>query len=189
MPHAAPDPGGGPELAEDLAQGAGPLPGGASGMGEGDGGLHDVGVGAVVLGHPPQRVEGLADGRLVTAGPPALDIGDLLGLDPVVDLVDVLDLTVAGEGGGRRLGEAVHPHDALLARLDAPHPLGLAAHQAGLELVDGREGAPERLDVGQLGAGRLDQLGRLGFDHRGALEDVAVLEEVGLEGENLLDAQ
>ena len=130
-----------------------------------------------------------ADCRLVTVGPPALHVGDLLGLDAVVDLQDVLDPAVAGQRGGCRLGETVHPDDPLLARLDAPHPLGLAAHQARLELVDGLEGAPQRLDVGQLGTGRLDQLGRLGLDHLGALEDVAVLEEVGLEGQDLLDAQ
>ena len=48
---------------------------------------------------------------------------------------------------------------------------------------------PERLHVGQLGRGGLDQLGRLGLDHHRALEDVAVLEQVGLEGEHLLHAQ
>ena len=50
-------PGRGPELAEDLPQGSGPLARRSAGMGQGNGGLHDVGVGAVVLGHPAQGIE------------------------------------------------------------------------------------------------------------------------------------
>jgi hypothetical protein len=88
VPDAAADPGGGPELAEDLAQGAGPLPGGAAGVGQGDGGLHDVAAGPVVLGHPAQLVERPAHGGAVAVGPPALHVGDLLGLDRVVHLQD-----------------------------------------------------------------------------------------------------
>src|ERR1700722_10487316 len=95
---------------------------------------------------PPAWARAMVASMMLAAGPPALHVGDLLGLDPVVDLQDVLDLTIAGERGGGGLGEAVHAHHALLACLNAPHPLGLAAHQARLELVDGREGAPEPLD-------------------------------------------
>ena len=63
------------------------------------------------------------------------------------------------------------------------------AHQAALQLVDGLEGAAEGEHVVELGLRRLDQLGGLGLDHRGAVEDVVVLEQVGLVGEHLLDAQ
>ena len=73
--------------------------------------------------------------------------------------------------------------------LDAADPLGLAADQALLELVDGGEGAALGQDVLELGPGRLGQLGRLGLDDVGALEDVVVLEQVGLEGEDLLHPQ
>src|ERR1700722_702489 len=43
--------GGGAEFTEALTQRAGPLPCRAAGMGQGDGGLHDVAVGPLVLGH------------------------------------------------------------------------------------------------------------------------------------------
>ena len=87
------------------------------------------------------------------------------------------------------LGEAVDADHHLLSRLDAPHPLGLAAHQATLELVDRLEGPTECFHVGQLRRGGLGQLGRLGLDDPRALEDVVVLEHVGLEHEDLLHAQ
>ena len=58
----------GPELPEHLAQGPGPLPGRATGMGQGDGGLHDVAVRALVGRHPAQLVEGGAHGLGVAAG-------------------------------------------------------------------------------------------------------------------------
>jgi hypothetical protein len=92
-------------------------------------------------------------------------------------------------GRGRRLGEAVDADDLLLARLDATDALGLTAHQPTLQLVDGLEGAAQRLDVGQLRRCGLGQLGRLGLDHDRPLEDVAVLEQIGLERQHLLHAQ
>ena len=41
----------------------------------------------------------------------------------------------------------------------------------------------------ELGLGRLGELGGLRLDHVRALEEVVVLEQVGLEGEHLLDPQ
>jgi hypothetical protein len=50
--------------------------------------------------------------------------------------------------------------------------------------------APPRLeDLVELGLGRLDQLGGEGLDHVGAVEDVVVLEQVGLVGQHLLHPQ
>ena len=95
--------------------------------------------------------------------------------------------SVSGERADSR--KQFTPDDALLARLYAPHPVGLAAHQSGLELLDGPEGPAQGLDVRQFGLGGLNELGRLGLYDLGSLEDVAVLEEVGLEGQDLLDPQ
>ena len=67
--------------------------------------------------------------------------------------------------------------------------IGLAPHETPLQLVDRLERAAELLHVVELGARRLDHFLRLGLDDLGALEDVAVLEQVRLEGEDLLDAQ
>ena len=158
-------------------------------MGQGDGRRHDVALGPVVGGHPAQLVERGADRGGVAPGPPALHVRDLLGLDAVVDLEDVLELAVAEQRGRGGLGVAVDADHLLLARLDAPHPLGLAAHEPPLELVDRLEGAAERLHVGQLGPGRFGQLCRLGLDHHRPSKMSLVLEQVGLEGEDLLHAQ
>ncbi len=142
------------EFAEDLPKGSRPLPCGSPGMGEGDRGLHDVGVGTVVLGHPPQSIDGPAHHGLVAVVTPALDIGDLCRLDPMVDLQDVLNVAHGRERRGCRLGEAVHSDDALFTRLDPTHPLGLASHQTRLQFVNGGEGSSERFDLMQFGHGR-----------------------------------
>jgi len=69
-------------------------------MGEGDGGLHDVGGGAVIERHPSQLVERTADGRLVAVGPPGSDV--VLELDSTVAstfmTLSMLSSLVRGEG-------------------------------------------------------------------------------------------
>ncbi len=78
-------PGRGPVLAEDLPQDAGPLTGGAPGVGQGDGGGHDV-VGA--LGRSLEVVQCPADRPAVAADPPRLHVGPQLGLDGRIDPED-----------------------------------------------------------------------------------------------------
>ena len=77
----------------------------------------------------------------------------------------------------------------MLAGLDAPHPLGVALHEPALHLVDHGERAAAVEHPLQLGLGRLDQLGDLRLDDVRTVEQVVVLEQVGLVGEHLLDAQ
>jgi hypothetical protein len=69
-----------------------------------------------------------------------------------------------GERGRGRLGEPVDADDGQLAVLDPAHPLGVAADQAALQLVDGLERAAERQHVVELGGGGVDQLGRPALD-------------------------
>ena len=136
-------------------------------------------------------------GGRVAGGPPCLHVGTQLGLDRGVDPQDgAARPAVAARTGalgleGRfgRLGEAVDPDHLQLAGLDAPDPLGLAAHQPRLQLVDGLEGAAQLEHVLQLGPRRLGHLVGLLLDDHRAVEDVAVLEQVRLEGQDLLDAQ
>ena len=61
--------------------------------------------------------------------------------------------------------------------------------EPALELVDGLERAAQRQDVVQLGRGRIAQLGCPRLDDVAAVEDVLVLEQVGLEGQHLLHPQ
>ena len=141
------------------------------------------------LGDPAQLVERPLHRVVVarrTATPATSAIG--LGLRRAGSTLRMLlRRRPSGDGGG--LGEAVDADDRELARLDAAHPLGVAAHEPALELVDGLEGAAEREHVVELGLRRLDQLGRLRLDDVRPVEEVVVLEQVGLEGEHLLDAQ
>ena len=109
-----------------------------------------------------------------------------------------LDLGVGGEdaavgaGGQRRvlgLGEAVLADHLLLAALDPGDPLAVGLDQAGLHVGDGLDGAAVLLDHRHLGAGALGQLLDQAVHHHRALEDVGVLEQVGLVGQHLLDPQ
>src|SRR3546814_13987475 len=56
-------------------------------------------------------------------------------------------------------------------------------------VLDGDESTAHGLDAGELGARLVLQRRHLGGDHRGAVEDVLVLQQVRLEGEDLLQAQ
>ncbi len=176
-----------PELPEHLPQRAGPLPGRRTGPRGDQGGLHQVGAGL---------------GRLGQAGQGGLDLGVVTLLAPRLQARHrrALGLRVGGLDGGVQVGGqrgrlgglvAVDAHDLVLAGLDATAPGGVRGdhrllHVAGL---DGRDGTAHRLHPVHLGAGTGDEVGDLGLHHRRALEQVVVLQQVGLEGQHLLEAQ
>jgi hypothetical protein len=85
----------------------------------------------------------------------------------------------------------VDPDDLLLSRLDPRPAGGVGGDQLFLHVarLDCRDRAAEGLHTVHLGAGALDQLGHLGLHHVGTVEDVVVLEQVGLEGQHLLEPQ
>ena len=128
------------------------------------------------------------DGRLVALRAPALQRAALLAPRPRIDDQD----PAVGVGSQRRglgRGEAVHADDRQLARLDPPPALAVGLDQRRLHVVHGFYGAAELGDAGHLLAGALEQLGNQCVHHLGALEDVGVLEQIGLVGEDLLKAQ
>ena len=65
----------------------------------------------------------------------------------------------------------------------------MRADEAFLHEADGVLGAADLVDLGQRRAGFLFQLFGLGIDHMAAIEDVLELEQVGLVGEDLLEAE
>ncbi len=73
--------------------------------------------------------------------------------------------------------------------LDPPGPVGHRPDQPTLQLLHGLERAAECEHVVELGLGRVDQLGRSPLDDLAAIEDVVVLEDVGLVGQHLLHSQ
>jgi hypothetical protein len=97
----------------------------------------------------------------------------------------------AGERRGLGLDEAVDAHDGLLAALDRLDTARVRFHQPLLHvpLLDGGDRAAHRLDIGQLVLGLGLERRDLGGDRRRAVEDVAVFQEVGLIGQDLLHAQ
>ena len=152
-------------------------------MGQVDAGRHHVLAGPR---HPAQLVERPLHGVVVAVGSPLGQVGHGGRAHRRVDLEDVV---VALEGGGGGLGELVDADHHQLAGFDLAHALGVAAHEPTLQLVDGLERPAERQHVVQLGLGLVDQRRGLGLDHVGSGEDVVVLQQVGLEGQHLLDAQ
>ena len=81
------------------------------------------------------------------------------------------------------------PDHDLLARLDPADALAVGVDQRGLHVGDGLDRAAVLGDDRHLGACALEQLLDEALHHLRALEDVGVLEDVGLVGEHLLDAQ
>ena len=120
---------------------------------------------------------------------PRLERLDLRVLDRGVDRHDAAALRAVGERRRRGLRERVHADDLQVARLDAAHAFGVALHEATLHRVDHLERAATVEHPLQFRFGFRAQLGNLGLDNLRSVEQVAVLEEVGLVREYLLDPQ
>ena len=127
-------------------------------------------------------------GGLVALGAPLLQRRAALGLDRRVDDEDAA-VGVGGQRRGLGRGEAVHADHGQLAGLDPPPALAVGLDQRGLHVVHGLDRAAELGHARHLLAGAVDQLGDQPLHHLRALEDVRVLEQVGLVGEDLLQAQ
>ena len=126
--------------------------------------------------------------RLVALGAPALDRLALLRLDRRVDGEDAA-VAARQQRRGLGLGVAVDADDDLLAGLDAADALAVGVDQRGLHVVHGVDRAAVLVDDRHLGARALEQLGHEPVHDLRALEEVGVLEQVGLVGQHLLDAQ
>ena len=182
-----PDAGGRAVVAEDLAQDAGPLAGGGAGLRGLDGRRHDV--------RPTRRAAASAScsraastSVLVALRPPLLERVDPLALDLGVGGEDAAVLA----GGERRvlgLGELVLADDDGLAALDLGDSLAVRLDQLGLHVRDSLDRAAALGDLLHLGVGALGELVDQALHHRRALEDVGVVEQVGLVGEDLLDPE
>ena len=188
VPAGLADAGGGAVGAEHLAQRARPLARRGAGARGGDRRDHQVLLRALLGGDPRELGEGRVDGPLVALGAPAAHGLDLLGLDRGVDDQDAA-LGVVGQRRDGRLGEAVLADDDLLAGLDPVDPPAVGVDQGALHVGDRLDRAAVLGDDGDLGAGAVEQFGDEAVHHVRALEDVGVLQEVGLVGHHLLDPQ
>ena len=173
------------ELAEGLAQRGRPLAGRHAGLGGRDRRGHDVLVGLRDAAQLGQR--GLGRGARRATARQAIDRVALLGLDGGVDGHDPALLVDQRRGVG--LGVLVHADDDLLAVLDAADALAVAVDQRALHVVHRLDRAAVLGDDRHLGARALQQLADEAVHDDRALEDVGVLQHVGLEGHHLLDAQ
>ncbi len=81
------------------------------------------------------------------------------------------------------------PTTVCSTRLDPAQALAVGVHQRRLHVGDGLHRAAVLGDDRHLRAGALQQLLHQALHHLRALEDVGVLEDVGLVGQHLLDAQ
>ncbi len=132
------------------------------------------------------RQGGLDGGRVARLAPGG-EARDLVGLDGGVDRQRA---ALAGrERRGLGLDVSVDADDDRLARFDAGEPRGVRGDQLGLHVVDGGDRAAHLVDLRQLGARGLLQRLDLGLDHRRAVEEVAVFQQVRLVGQHLLQPQ
>ncbi len=187
MHRSAGHPGRRPVLTEGIPQDPGPLPCGHPDPGAGHRRGHQVRIG---LGRVPQAPQRLVHGARVAPGPPGGEIDTDGGLHRRVDGLDR-----RAQVGEQRVrlggGEGVHADHHVLAGLDAHPTVRLRADELGLHVAafDRGHRTAHRLHPVDLALGRFDQFGHPPFDDDRAFEDVGVLQQVGLVGENLLDAQ
>ena len=142
----------------------------------------------LVVRRAGQGGQGLVHGGFVAGRAPAVQLGDLAGLDRRIHDQDPA-LGVGGQRRVRGLRVAVDAHHRLLAGLDPPDALAVGVHQGGLHVRHGLDRAALILHDVELRPRALEQLADQAVHHLRALEDVRVLEQVGLEGQHLLDAQ
>ena len=186
LPRRPADAGGGPIFAVDLAKRRGPFAAGDPGMGAGDGGVHDV---AAVAGRPLQPLQGGRGGFAVTGVPPGGEPGDLLSFRPHVHRQDAA--VAGGQRAGSSLGEFVDADHHLFAGFDGGQTPAVGFHQLLFHIagLDGSDRTAHGVDARQflagLGLQRLD----LGGDFRRAVENIAIVQQVGLIGDDLLQAQ
>src|SRR5262249_54085522 len=184
--HAAADAGRRAILAEAVAQYRAPFAGGDAGLRAGDRGRHDVVARARGAG-------GLGARRLhrlvVARRAPGLEPCDLLGLDVIRHRED--RVLAGGERRLLALDEAVDADHGLLAALDRLEPPRVRFDQLLLEIpgVDRGNRAAHPVDALELLARLALERGDLALDLGGAVEDVAMVQQVGLEGEDLLQPQ
>ena len=98
-------------------------------------------------------------------------------------------MPLAGERRRLGLGIGVDPDQHLLALLDGLDPRGVRGDQRLFHVVDGRHRPAHGLELGEFGAGLALQLLDLAVDLDRAVEDVAVFEQVGLVGDDLLEPE
>ena len=190
------DAGGRPVEAEDAAQRPAPFAGRHAGMGAGDRQFHDVAAvadGALQFGDCRLRL------NLVPRRAPFLEPGDLHRLGGRIDGEEAavsaarpaLVPGAFGERRGRAFGPAVYTDDGLLAGLDRRDPRRIGRHEPLLHVagLDRGHGAAHRLDPRHFGGRLALQFGNLVRDLGRAVENVAILQQVGLVGEDLLQAQ
>ena len=178
--------GGRAELAERLAQRSGPLAGGGAGARGGERRLHDVPLAGRHLAQGRRAPRRPPPGRARRASAPtasrcwASTAGSTVRMPPSAPVE---------QRRGLGLGVAVDADDDLLAGLDAADPLAVGVDERGLHVVDRADRAAVLVDDRHLGPRALEQLGHEPVHDLRALEEVGVLEQVGLVGQHLLDAQ
>src|SRR5918994_7744576 len=173
-------------VAEHVSQGRCPLAGARARLRALDRRRHHVA--ALVPGRFGELLERTVDGPLAPLGPPALERFDALPLDLRLGREDAA-VRAGGEGRVLGLGEAVLADHLELPRLDPRHALAVGLDQSGLHVRHRFDRAAVALDHRHLLRSAARELVGQPLHHLRALEDVGVVEQVGLVGEDLLDPQ
>ena len=156
-------------LAKHFAHRFAPLARRDTGLGAGDGGLHDIGP---LLRSRLQACQCRLYSCIVAVRTPGRQLTDLHHL---FSRIDRLDCAVAtAQGALFRFGVAVHADDSQIAGFDRLHALCMGADKAFLHEVDGVRRAAARIDFRERRPGEFFQFVRLAFDHMTAIEQIFI---------------
>ena len=120
----------------------------------------------------------------VALGAPLGQAGALIGLGLGVGLHD--RAFAGGERGGFGGGEAVDADHGSFAGFDLGQAFSVGFNEAALHVGDGGDGPAHRVDVGEFFEGALLQRVNLAVDGGVAVEEVVIVQKVGLIGQDLL---
>ena len=173
-------------FAEGFAQGPAPFAGGDAGFGAGDRRRHDVGAAGRGALEVSQRRRDRAG---VARRAPGLQPLDLIDLGLLGDRHDRFD--AAGQRRGLAFEIFVDADHDLVAALDRLEPRRVGIDQRPLHVAgfDRGDRAAHLLDALQFVLGFALELVDLARHHRRAVEQVAVFQQIGLVGEDLLHPQ
>ena len=174
-----------PEFSENIAQGLGPLARGHAGQRAPYRGRHDI---LAVEDDGAQPGESRLHLSLITRGTKRLQARHLIPLGCFVHLENSRRVTRV-ERRVRGLGKFVDTDNNVVSGGDVAYPFGMTRHELLFDIAQGRNHAAQVRHALDLCPGGVFNRACFCLNHRAPLKNIAVLQQVGLKGQDLLNPQ